>query len=180
MVFAGDLFYQLEGTGLYEYVLPFLLVFAIVFAIFEKTNLFGDRKGVNVIISIIMGLLFVTQTSLVYTLNLFLPKMALFIVVAVMVLILFSLFGASTEKGFGGILLLLGAIASLVAIYWGLSPSLGFELPYWIQYNWDIILTLIVILIVIFVIIGGSGKPQRGEGFKNLLNSIDHMFGKGK
>lgn len=178
MVFMGDLFYQLEGSGLFEYVLPFLLVFAIIFAILEKTKIFGERNSVNIIVSIIMGLLFVTQTSLVSTLNSFLPKISLFIIVAVMVLILFGLFGASTEHGFRGIILLLGAVASLVAIYWGLSPSLGFQLPYWVQYNWDVIITLIIILIVIFIIAGGSGRKQRGEGFKNLLNSIDDMFGK--
>tara|TARA_Y100000034_G_scaffold135665_1_gene208529 strand:+ start:1597 stop:2136 length:540 start_codon:yes stop_codon:yes gene_type:complete len=179
MVFMGDLFYRLEGTGLFEYVLPFLLVFSIVFAIIEKTNLFGERKGVNIIVALIMGLLFVTQTSLVHTLNLFLPKIALFIIVAVMVLILFGLFGASIEHGFRGILLLLGAIASLIAIYWGLSPSLGFQLPYWIEYNWDIILTVVIILIIIFVVTKGK-KQEKGEGFKNLLNSVDDMFGKGK
>jgi len=180
MVFVGDLFYRLEGTGLFEYVLPFLLVFAIVFAIIEKTKLFGDeRKGVDVTVALIIGLLFITQTSLVNTLNSFLPKIALFIIIAVMVLILFGLFGASVEHGFRGILLLFGAIASLVAIYWGLSPSLGFQLPYWIEYNWDIIVTLIIILIFIFII-AGSGKSKKGEGIKNLLGTIDDIFGKGK
>ena len=180
MVFVGDLFSQLEGTGLFEYVLPFLLVFAIVFAIVEKTKIFGDRNGVNVVIAIIMGLLFVTQTSLVSTLNSFLPKISLFIIVAVMVIILFGLFGASTEHGLRGILLLFGAVASLIAIYWGLSPSLGFEVPLWVQSNWDAILVLIIVLIIIFLIVGNSKTQQKGEGFKNLLSTIDEVFGKGK
>ncbi|MBS3143292.1 hypothetical protein J4446_00220 [Candidatus Woesearchaeota archaeon] len=178
MVFVGDLFYRLEGSGVFEYLLPFLLVFSIVFAILEKSKLFGDRKNINIIVSLIIGLLFVTQTSLVYTLNSFLPKIGLFIVVAVMVLILFALFGANMEKGLGGILLLFGAIASLVAIYWALSPSLGFQLPSWIEYNWDVIIAVVIILIVIFLVAGGSSKGKSGEGFKNIMKSIDEMFGK--
>jgi len=162
MVFAGDLFYQLQGAGVYEYVLPFLLIFSIVFAILEKTQIFTGKKNINIIVSLIIGLLFVTQFSLVSVLNNFLPKISLFIVIAVMVLILFGIFGANVGDGLGHIGIIIGAIASLIAVYWALSPSLGFELPYWVQYNWDVIIVLVIILIVIALIVGGSSSQGRG------------------
>lgn len=176
MVFIGDLFYQLQGSGVYEYLLPFLLVFSILFAILEKTQIFTGKKNVNVIVSLIIGLIFVTQFSLVYTLNNFLPKISLFIIVAVMILILFGIFGVQVGNGLGGLMLLLATVASLLAVYWGLSPSLGFEIPYWIQYNWDVIIIAIIIIIVMALIIGGSSGE--GKGAKVDFNKIaEQLFG---
>ncbi len=44
-----------------QYLFPFLLVFFIVFAVLEKTKLFGDgKKQINALISFVIGLIFVT------------------------------------------------------------------------------------------------------------------------
>lgn len=176
MVFLGDLFYQLQGSGVYEYILPFLLIFSITFAILEKTKILGgtEKKNINVIVSVIIGLIFVTQFSLVYTLNNFLPKISLYIVVAVMAMILFGIFGAKVHEGLGGIGLVVAAIISLVAIYWGLSPSLGFKLPYWVQNNFDVIIVLIVIIIIIALVTGGSSsnKVKLSEVGENISNAL--------
>ena len=172
MVLVNDLFYQLQGSGVYEYILPFLLIFAITFAILEKTQVLGkDKKNINVIVSVIIGLIFVTQFSLVYTLNNFLPKISLYIVVAVMAMILFGIFGAKVHEGLGSLGLLIAAVVSLFVIYWGLSPSLGFELPYWIQDNFDVILVLIVIFIVIALVVGGSSKGSKVD-FNKIADDL--------
>ncbi len=43
-----------------QYLLPFLLVFFIVFAILEKTKIFGEgKKQINALISVVIGLIFV-------------------------------------------------------------------------------------------------------------------------
>lgn len=174
MVFLGDLFYQFQGSGVYEYMLPFLLIFAITFAILEKTQILGtEKKNINVIVSVIISLVFITQFSLVYTLNNFLPKISLFIVVAVMALILFGIFGADTAKGFKGIGLILAGIVSIVVIYWGLSPSLGFELPYWVQDNWGVIIVLIIIIIIMALVVGGSGSKKRID-WNDVVDSFVH------
>jgi len=182
MVFAGDLFYSLQGSGIYEYVLPFLLIFAITFAILEKVKILGeDKKSINAVVAIIIGLIFVTQFSLVYTLNSFLPKISLFIIIAVMVLILFGILGAPVHKGLGGLGLIIGAIVSLFAIYWALSPSLGFELPYWVKYNYDLIIALVVIVIIIALIVGGGSKKGDQKKIEDVgANLARALFGTGK
>ena len=56
MATVADIFYQLQSSGFYEFALPFLLVFTIVFAILEKTKLFGGgKKNINLIIGIVVG-----------------------------------------------------------------------------------------------------------------------------
>ena len=189
MATVADVFYQLQSSGFYEFALPFLLVFTIVFAILEKTKLFGDdKKNINLIIGIVVGLIVVNQFEIVDRLNLFLPKVSLFIIVAVMFLILVGLFGAKVENGFSGIALFLFAVASIFIIYWALVPdssvldfsSGGGDFGFWIQDNASWLILLIIVGIIIWAVVGGgnnnqSSKRGRLEGWNRLFNS---WFGK--
>lgn len=177
-----DVFAQLQDIGLYDFILPFLLVFTIVFAILEKTFLFGKTKGgeskrnINAVVALVMGLVIVNQFEIIQTLNTFLPKISFFIIIALMVLILFGLFGANVESGLGGFLLLLAAIISIVATYWALGPSLDFRVPYWVQDNGALILVLLIIAIVIFAVVG-SGRDK--TTFKDTHDALELLFGRG-
>ena len=185
-----DILYQLQSSGLYEIALPFLLIFTIVFAILEKTKIFGADKGgepkskINAVVSLIMGLLIVNQFEIVDRLNLFLPKVSLFIVVAIMFLILLGVFGAKVSEGFNGFLLLIFAIISLFIIYWALTPSIGLDfigpswLESWVYDNSGTLIFLVVLGIIIWAVVS---KPKTGGGdtFNKFGTAIDRMFGKG-
>jgi hypothetical protein len=43
--------------GVFSYVIPFLLIFAVVFAILEKTKILGENKSIMSIVSVSIGLL---------------------------------------------------------------------------------------------------------------------------
>ena len=179
-----DFFYQLQSSGFYEFALPFLLVFTIVFAILEKTKLFGTdtrtgepRKNINVVISLIIGLIVINQFEIVDKLNLFLPKVSLFIIVAVMFLILVGLFGVQVESGFSGILLFIFTIVSLLIIYWALIPGtsvdfLGGDVGFWLQDNASGLLLIVVIGIIIWAVVGSGKKEGRGgiHAFEDWFN----------
>ncbi|AJF62391.1 MAG: hypothetical protein QT11_C0001G0242 [archaeon GW2011_AR20] len=186
---AQDILYQLQSSGLYEIALPFLLIFTITFAILEKTKIFGagkdqePRSNINVVVSVILGLLIINQFEIVDRLNLFLPKVSLFIVVAIMFLILLGVFGANISEGFSGILLLIFAIVSLFVIYWALTPYVGLDFigPYWLEsWVYDNSSTLIF-LVIIGIIIWAVVKKPRGNNdtFTKFGETIDKMFGKG-
>ena len=64
----------LEKLGVYDVVLPFLLVFTIVFAILEKTRVLGTddvdgkhlpKKNLNAVVAFVMAFLVIASTSLV-------------------------------------------------------------------------------------------------------------------
>ena len=185
-----DILYQLQSWGLYEIVLPFLLIFTIVFAILEKTKIFGTeennpRTKINAVISGILGLLIVNQFEIVDRLNLFLPKISLFIVIAVMFLVLLGVFGAKTSEGFSGILLGIAAIVSLIVIYWALTPYIGLDfygpswLESWVYNNSGALIFLIIIGIIIWAVVspprtGGSGGDSI---FKRIGDEIDRGLG---
>src|SRR3989338_3611582 len=128
-----DLFNQLQGSGFYEFLLPFLLVFTVIFAILEKTALFGyedeekkkTRKNINAVIALVLGLLVVSQFEVVSSLNQFLPRIS-------MVLIIIGLFAGNMSKGFGGVMLFFVAASAIIATYSALAPLMGFEVTYWL------------------------------------------------
>ena len=185
-----DILYQLQSSGLYEIALPFLLIFTITFAILEKTKIFGEdkdkepRSKINAVVAIILGLLIVNQFEIVDRLNLFLPKISLFIVVAIMFLILLGVFGANVSAGFSGVLLGLAAIVSLLVIYWALTPYVGLDfygpswLESWVYDNSGTLIFLVIVGIIIWAVVG-KPKTGRGDTFNKLGTAIDKMFGKG-
>ncbi len=167
---------QLQAMGVYDYLLPFLLIFAIVFAILEKLMIFGHEPGtqkprtnINMVISLILGLLVTSQPQITYIINSFLPKVSLFILVALMFLVIAGMFGAPTGS-WKGIALPIALVICIIAILWALSGGTALNLPYWLQPGsqdraW-IILIATVVLVVAYI---GGGKDQQPKSMYEKL-----------
>ena len=52
-----DVLNYLADFGVFAYVLPFLLIFAVVFGVLSSKKILGDNKGVHATIAIAVGLL---------------------------------------------------------------------------------------------------------------------------
>jgi hypothetical protein len=65
MVWYQEVIYRLRDIGLLDVILPFLLVFAVVFALLQKVHILGDVdtkpevKRYNLIVALVIGLLVV-------------------------------------------------------------------------------------------------------------------------
>ena len=46
-----------NDIGVFSYVIPFLLIFAVIFAILDKTGILGENKSIEAIVAIAIGLL---------------------------------------------------------------------------------------------------------------------------
>lgn len=53
----GDVLNRWASLGVFAYVLPFLMIFALVFGILSKSRILGDNPGVNATIALSAGLL---------------------------------------------------------------------------------------------------------------------------
>src|SRR3989344_2088821 len=101
--YISDFVYYLQDVGVYEYVLPFLLVFTIIFAILEKTKLFGKEQdgraktNINTILALVIGLIVIANTDISLLMNSYLSKMALFIVIVLIFILTIGIFGANSE-----------------------------------------------------------------------------------
>lgn len=92
----------LKEFGLFDVVLPFLLVFAIVFALLEKTRVLGTektkdagefpKKNLNATVAFVIALLVVSTNRIVTALSTALPNVVLLFVIIVAFLTLVGVF----------------------------------------------------------------------------------------
>lgn len=94
--------------GIYDVVLPFLLVFTIVFAILEKTRVFGTektkdgeytKKNLNSMAAFVIAFLVVASSRLVAIINQTMANMVLLLMLSVCFLMLVGSFLKETKEG---------------------------------------------------------------------------------
>src|SRR3989344_4181180 len=167
----GTLIAELQSLGVYDYFLPFLLIFAIVFAILEKTKIFGDKTNINVVDSLVIGLLLIVQQPIVAIINNFLPKASLIIIIILIALIVISLIGGNPTK-LSGSVFSVGVIVIILALIWALSPNLGWSLPFDISERTKNLILLLIIFIALplFLVTRSEKKDENGASkfFKGL------------
>jgi len=174
MVDFIDMFYDLEGSGFYEIALPFILVFAVIFAVLEKVEIFGSNgKKFNVIIGLVAGFLIIRNEIFIEFMNDIIARFSVILIVILAFLIIFGIFGSKAESWSKGVFAL-GIIAALIAGIFVLSERMGyyditgtsdFE-DFYDEYNG--IIWIIIFLFVIGGIIIFSGKGE----------TVDKAFGR--
>ena len=149
----GESIRYLQDLGVYEYILPFLLVFSVVFAILEKVGIFGeDKTQINAVVASVMGLLLIAEQSIVNILNLFLPNVAMVIVVILMFLLVASMIsghGSGNElTGFVKFVTWAAGIVGVIVLVTMLAPQFNWRLS---RYETEALISLGVS----FALIGG-------------------------
>ena len=97
----------LTNFGFFKVVLPFLLIFAMFYAILLKTGVLGDAdkapwvKSTSAIIALVAAFLVIAYTPVVDTMMTFIPQAAFLLVIALLVLMLFAFLGFKTEDLYG-------------------------------------------------------------------------------
>ncbi len=190
-----DFIQQAEGWGLTDVMLPFLLIFTIMFAILQKTKVLGDgRKNYNIAVALVFGLLVVIPhvtnsypagTDVVEMLNKALPSVSVIIVAVIMLLILIGIFGGQAQWK--------GPVAGWVAIvcFVIILVIFGSAAGWWLNWGWftgffgegtiALIVILLIFGIVIAFITAEDKSHKSGENaFKKLGSGIQEFFGGGK
>ncbi|MBD3203289.1 hypothetical protein GF327_03280 [Candidatus Woesearchaeota archaeon] len=97
----------LDQLGIYEVVLPFLLVFTTVYAILEKSKIFGvetvndiemTRKNLNSMFAFVTAFLVVASTQMVSAINEAVANIALLMLLGVCFLLLVGVFHTGEEE----------------------------------------------------------------------------------
>jgi len=145
----GNAISFLRDFGLFDIVLPFLLVFALVFAILEKTMILGSedpdkhipKKNLDSMVAFVVALLVVAANKVVTTINEALPNIILLLVVLISFLILIGAFVKTGELDFsekhqGWYAVFVGLIfIGVILIFLGsLKLSSGES---WLEYAWN-------------------------------------------
>ena len=159
---------QWQEIGIYGVLLPFLLIFAISFAVLEKIQIFGaGKKQINVLISAILGLLFLQNVYLIERIQFILPKVAFSLLIFVVFLLLAGVLSGKTHEASNG-WSWLAFLAAAIFLIWSLSPleSEGFG---WdpIYYFFDTIPQWIVVVAIVGTILYFLTKEPGSGGSTN-------------
>lgn len=148
-----------------EYILPFLLVFTLVFAILEKTQVLGEKgkaRQINAIISLVVGfILIATPYARGIILNL-MPVLAVALVIMFIFLMIYGFGGGNVSTPNKWISIPAGIIGVLVVIisvlyYSGLIDTLS---NYWGAKQFISSLVVIIIVIIIVGVVLWEGKTE--------------------
>jgi len=169
----GNLLAQWESAGIFAYALPFLLIFAIVYAILNFVKVFKDNKPVNAIISLAVALM-ALQFNLVsvFFADIF-PRLGVALSIILVLLILGGMFLDWDNTGMKWFLFLVVAITVIVVV-WGPLRDIGlfsWGNPVWFGGNWGNVIGAVVIIgLIIWVIAGKNASvPKINAPVKNPM-----------
>jgi len=167
----------LAKIGVYDVILPFLLVFTIVFAILEKTKILGvekigdqtiTKKNINAIISFVLAFLVIASTQLVAVINQVMSHVVLLLILGVSFLLLVGTFFGDKEftfEEFPGwtkalmILMFIGIIVIFLnALDW--LQYIFVLFVYW-EAEWAAAIIFLIVVIGFIVFITWSPKPNK-------------------
>ena len=82
----------------FSVIFTVLLVFVIIFALLEKTNMFGDKKGLHSLIALCISLLMLFVPGIVQVVAIMAPWFVLIFLLIIFFYMLLLAFGVSWEK----------------------------------------------------------------------------------
>ncbi|MGM5479939.1 MAG: hypothetical protein ACQESC_00595 [Nanobdellota archaeon] len=190
---AQNLIQTMQGYGIFDVILPFILIFTIVFAVLEKIKLLSKEDGRNrkysSMIALVMSMSVIVQhvlgygsrffggESVVTIINNALPQVSLLLVAIVMMLLTIGLWTgkrADGSKGAGAWFTLISA-ALVVIIF---VASIGWwNAPYWLTGLLNSQVIALVIAILIFgLIIKWISSPEKKDKDKKKDNKAMENF----
>ena len=180
----------LEDFGFFNVVLPFIFVFAVVFAILEKTKILGSegtgdnlkpKTSINAMVSFAVALFVVAATNIVQIIRESLPMVVLVLIVIISFMLLAGSFMGSGEFNFSDdkykfwrIFLTVTMFFSVILIFMSTIKTengvswLKYIYTYMMQ-NWATgpivsgLVFLIVIVGAIYFIVGPKNEQPQGE-----------------
>ena len=157
----GTMLSQWEQAGFFSYLLPFLLIFTLVYSILMKVKIFEDNKTVNGIIALVVGFMALQFDFVSVFFSEVFPRMGVGLAI-LLVLIIFA--GLFFDPGTKWVSLSFFIVAVIIAGYIliGTSKSLGLTfgagfktlLPEFLPY-------IIIVIFIIAIVSAGRDKSNK-------------------
>jgi len=181
----------LDRLGVYEVLLPFLLIFTLVFAILEKTKIFGTedvgghpmaKKNLNSMFAFVTAFLVVASTNLVRAVNEAVANMTILLLLGFSFLLLVGVFHTGDKefelnKNYKNIFMVLMFVGILLIFLHALKTKEGTP---WLYFGWHfvvnnldtgamgaLILTILVVLLMGFITANPNKSASSGDEKKD-------------
>ncbi len=188
-IFRGGLVF-LEEVGIYDVVLPFLLVFTLVFALLEKTKVLGvesstrdssdkvkyPKRNLNSMVAFVISFFVIASSKLVALINQTVSHVFILLLLSVMFLLVAGSFGKDEEFGLTGSAKNFAMIVMGIAIVIIFLNAMG-----WIQLLYEFLrdhwssdgVSAVIFLVIIVIFIIYVTKPKSSSEKKESDDSSD-------
>ncbi|MDP2946629.1 MAG: hypothetical protein Q8N88_00805 [Nanoarchaeota archaeon] len=155
-----------------NYVLPFVLVFTLVFAILQKTKILGDeKKQIDSLIALVIGIILIAFPFARDIIVELMPFLAVSVAILLVFMLLYGFIYGKTDdmrKGIKTALLIIGSLALITVVLiitgaWDYIYSMMFERPEGAQIWINILLIAVIAGAIIAVVSGKGGKGSSSE-----------------
>lgn len=153
----GNMLTYWEQAGFFTYLLPFLLIFALVFGILTQIKLFKDNKAINGIIALVVGLMALQFGFVSQFFSEIFPRLGIALAIMLIILILVGLFSDPDSNAVMYTMLGVGAIIAIIVLI-QTAGALNWSSGWWWSENWPMVAGVVVILLALAIIVGGSSK----------------------
>ena len=152
------------GSALFtSVILPFLLVFAVVYAILDKTKILGEKRDVNAIVALVIGMLVIGVPAATGVITSIIPVIAVIIIILLSFMLMLGFIGGTEKEGglskslqlWFGIALII-ALAATVLWATGLLNTIT-QAAWANQMITSVILISVIIAVIAVVVSGGKG-----------------------
>lgn len=183
MSYIEDTLINLQNFGI-MYLLAFLLVFTLIYAILTKSKILGEKKNFNIAVALVIGLLVILEPShtIVNILATAIPNISIVIVAVLMFMLLIGLMGGKTKMLGGSASGWIALVSAAVVLYiFGVSAGWwgrGHSTIWWLQWlnNPQTVSTVIVLLIFGIVIWFVTKDETPQEDDKKFMHKLGEMF----
>ena len=151
-----------QGFGFFDIVLPFLLVFTLTFAVLQRTNILGGKNSIDVVVSLVVGFLFLQNTYLIVMLQNFLPNISFVLTLALGGLLVVGILKGGQIKSSTTTW---AVVLAIIALCWALFTEAGSLNASDFLYNifGPDALPIIAFILVIVGILFWVGRPSNSN-----------------
>jgi len=183
--------YALENIGVVDVILPFIIIFTIVFAALQKSHILGkESKKFDVVIAMVMAFaviiphvmgIYPPESDVVEIMNRAIPNVSLVAVAFIMIMLILGIIGGDVNfagTSLGGIAVVISIIAVLIIFL--AAAEVFTYLPWWLNWIYDPYVKEVVVVILVFgIIIWFITKDDRTSaerGFRGFFEDLTKIF----
>lgn len=167
-----EVFVAFEDLGVVDVVIPFVIIFVILFAVFEKAKMFKDSK-VNAVLAVVISFIAIAAVDVAKNINLFSYYLVLALFGGITILIFLGIFGGMpdvlTKERKWWTMVIFFILLCLVLLYSLYASGVRLDLG---PVSYDVfrqlvpiaVAILVFILIVWFITSGGKAATSAGAG----------------
>ncbi len=161
----GDVLNQWAQLGAFSYVLPFLLLFALIYGILSYMSLFGDtNKAVNAIIALTISLMALQFDFVPIFFSELFPRLGVGLSIFLVIIILAGFFIDPKKPLFRWILIGIGAIIAIVVLVQASGGSGWYNGQWWYN-NWPSVAFVVIIIALVGAIVGAA-NPNKNQSME--------------